>query len=127
MLLLVSTNAFAEWTWVGGGGTADDEFTVYADLQTIHKKGSKVKMWTLFDYKKERKFGDHKKYLSARNIDEFDCVDKISKSLAGSSAFSDNMGYGEIIYTDMTQSNTMEIPPGSIIETFFKVACGKRK
>ena len=51
MLLLVgvSTNVFAEWTWVGTNSNGG--ITAYVDFATIHKKGNKVKVWDIFDYK----------------------------------------------------------------------------
>ena len=53
MLLMVSTNVMAEWTEVSSDGA---DMTGYVDYGTIKKKGNKVKMWRLFDFKTVQKF-----------------------------------------------------------------------
>ena len=127
MLLLVSTNVFAEWTWVGI--SPDGEITAYADLKTIRKNGNKVKMWSFFDYKTIKIFsGDNTKYLSSRNLNEFDCKNQTLTTITFT-WFSENMLNGQIVYNDEI-SNTHpvdEIPPDSMSHGLFKIACGKRK
>ena len=46
LLLMGSTNVFAEWTKVDW----TDEYINYVDLDSIQINGSKVKMWFLIDY-----------------------------------------------------------------------------
>ena len=127
MLLLVSTNVFAEWTWVGI--SPDGKITAYADLKTIRKNGNKVKMWSFFDYKTIKIFsGDNTKYLSSRNLNEFDCKNQTLTTITFT-WFSENMLNGRIVYNDEI-SNTHpvdEIPPDSTSHGLFKIACGKRK
>jgi hypothetical protein len=50
LLLMVSTNVFAEWTKVTD--SADGSFSVYVDYGFIKKKGNKVTMWYVYDFEK---------------------------------------------------------------------------
>jgi hypothetical protein len=122
-LLLNSMNVFAEWTSIGKN--EDAGATIYAETQTIRKKGNKVKIWSLYDYNKVQ-VADNTPYISSREIDEFDCSDATYQSLE-ISAFSENMGKGKVVSLYSIKSNIHEIPPHSVIEGLFKVACGKRK
>ena len=129
MLLLVSTNAFAEWTWVGGTEYGDDGFEVYVDLETIHKKGNKAKMWRMYSYNIQKTMEDkNNKYWSSRGINEFDCIEATSKTLAFS-YLTEKMGSGqEIYYVNFTdKAEEVQIAPGTIVKTLFNIACSKRK
>ena len=121
MLLLSSTNVFAEWTWVD----ESEHYNAYVDLQTIRKKGNKAKMWSLFDYKTAQIAHDNE-YWSARSINEYDCTDATYRSLSFS-FLSGKMVTGREILNNNIKGEFEEIPPNSIIETLFKVACSKRK
>jgi hypothetical protein len=130
MLLLGSTNVLAEWTWVGGTEYGDYGFEVYVDLETIHKKGNKAKMWRMYSYNTQQTMEDkNNKYWSSRGINEFDCIEETSKTLAFS-YLSEKMGSGqEIYYANITTDKAEEvhIAPGTIVKTLFNIACGKRK
>ena len=121
MLLLSSTNVLAEWIWVG----ESEEHNAYVDLQTIRKKGNKVKMWSLNDFKKIQ-VADNIPYISTIEINEFDCSEVTYASLE-ISAFAENMGKGKVVNLYNFKKNIQEIPPYSMIKGLFKVACGKRK
>ena len=121
LLLMVSTNVFAEWTRVG----SNDEMTVYVDYGSIKKKGNKVKMWYLFDHKTVQKpAGD--RYLSSMSRSEYDCEEE-TKRMLDFYWYSGNMRQGEMVYSQSNIKDEAEsIVPGSISEALFKIACGKK-
>ena len=126
LLLLVSTNVFAEWTRVTE--SADGDITAYIDYGTIKKKGNKVKMWDLLDIKTVKETAG-KRYLSSLSRNEYDCEEE-TKLMLDFYWYSGNMGnmrQGEIVYSHKNMKEEAEsILPGSIEETLFKIACGKK-
>ena len=124
LLLIVSTSVFAEWNKVGQSG-ADGDMTTYADSETIKRKGNKVKMWTMYDFKTVRKL-EHDRYLSMVTHDEYDCEEETLRIL-DVYWYSGNMKDGEIVYSQTnikTEENS--IMPRSVNESLFKIACGKK-
>ena len=121
LLLLVSTSVFAEWTKVGG----TDDMTSYADFGTIKRKGNKVKMWGLHDFKTVQKFENYR-YLSSLTRFEYDCEEETVRHL-DFHWYSSNMGQGEIVVSSTNIKNeARSIIPESIDETLFKIACDKK-
>jgi hypothetical protein len=119
MLLLISTNVFAEWTYIGNS----DNFNSYVDMKTIRNKGNKAKMWYLFDYKTAQITSQNNEFWSALAIDEYDCTDGTSRTLSVS-FLSGKMNIGQVVFKNDIKGEFKEIPPGSIIERIFKIACG---
>ena len=123
LLLMVSTSVFAEWTRVARNDDAG--LTVYDDLGTIKKKGNKVKMWDLFDYKTVQKSaGD--RYLSSMSRSEYDCEEETTRML-DLHHYSGNMKQGEIVYSVTNiKDEATSVRPETMEEILFKVACGKK-
>ena len=122
LLVLVSTPAWAEWTRVGGG----DNFDTYADFATIRKRGNTVKMWTLYDFKTAQQVGGTPPYLSQKFQQEYDCDGERTRFLAFSE-HSGHMGDGNVVYfKDDARSRWVPVPPESVVEALWKVACGKQ-
>ena len=120
LLTVFSTSVMAEWTVV----IYSDTSTAYADISTIRKSGNKVKMWGLLDYKVVQT-GIDKRYLSISNQHEYDCKEETSRHLA-IIAYSKNMGAGEVVYMSGNMHvESQPIPPGSMQEGLFRLACGK--
>lgn len=116
LLAAFSTSVMAEWTEVDDG--------TYVDLSTIRKSGDKVKMWDLLDYKVVQTVGNIR-YLSHSEQDEYYCKEETRRVLA-LIAYSKNMGAGEVVHASgAMHEEPRPIPPGSMIEGIFKVACGK--
>ena len=121
LLLMVSTNVFAEWT---KSGESKDAF-FYVDYGTIKKKGNKVKMWTMYDYKTVKMI-ENDRYLSMVNYDEYDCEKETVKWL-DYYFYSGNMRTGEIVGSSTNiKKEPFSIMPGSIDETLFKITCSKK-
>ena len=123
LLLMVSTSVFAEWTEVSGND--DVGITAYADFGTIKRKGNKVKMWKLFDYKTVKESGVDR-YLSEMRRGEYDCEEE-TIGLFDWHWYSGNMAEGEIVRSNTNIKDAIQsVIPGSMGETLFKIACGKK-
>lgn len=119
MLLAVGSNrAIAEWVSVSGSGST----TVYVDISTFRKDGNKVKMWILQDSKTAKPTTPP--YMSSKEEMEFDCAEEQSRALYRS-FHSGNMGAGETVHTSPDPDKWKPVPPESIIEVVWKLACGK--
>ena len=124
LLLMVSTNIFAEWTRVTE--SADGDMTAYIDFGTIKRKGNKVKMWHLQDYKAVFKQKWRISYLSGASYYEYDCEEETIKML-DLYLYSGNMGHGESVGSrTKIKDEAKSVIPGSITETLFKAACSKK-
>ena len=119
LLVLNSAPAYAEWVEVG----ITDEATVYADPDTLRRKGDLVKMWYLHDFKTTQTVLK-KSYLSSRSQDEYDCTGDRHRALA-STSFSGNMGSGKVRSSYSIKGKWEPVPPGTIAQTLWKVACNK--
>ena len=123
LLLMISTNVLAEWTRVAH----NDNGSNYVDFGTIKKKGHKVKMWVLTDFKTVQIFvGDNTRYLSSLGHDEFDCEEETVRKL-DIYWYSGNMKNGEIVWslTNIKKEETSVIPE-STAEINLKIVCGKK-
>ena len=124
LLLIVSTNVFAEWTEVSGNDALG--LTAYIDFGTIKRKGNKVKMWRLYDFKTVQKSSDGIEYLSEMRRGEYDCEEETIRQL-DVHWYSGNMRQSEIVRSITNIKDEAEsVMPGSINETLLKVACGKK-
>ena len=121
LLLMVSTNVFAEWTKANTNKAAG--LTTYVDLQSIRKKGNKVKMWELWDFKTIQKSPIGESFLSSANHKEYDCEEETSKTL-NYTWYSGNMGKGDSVYSSGNLNREPEsIIPETLDDTSFKAAC----
>jgi hypothetical protein len=120
MLLLVgvSTNVFTEWVWAWSA----DNFNSYVDFATIRKKGNKVKMWNLIDFKTAQTVTEFR-HLSQKTQTEYDCQEEQLRTVAFS-WFSGNMGRGKAVYANSDTQQWSPVEPESINEKLFKIACG---
>ena len=118
LLAVVSSSAAAEWIQVDFDGNV----TAYADLSSIRKEGDKVKMWNLIDYKTVRAGNP---YMSIRGQSEFDCRRERMRSLF-LSFYSRNMGRGHVVDSDDDPARWRRVAPGSIDDSLWQIACGKR-
>ena len=125
LLLMVSTNVFAEWTRVGSSDAAG--ITSYVDLGTIKKKKNKVKMWSLYDYDNKTVHEvAGKKYLSVMSRNEYDCEEETSR-LLDFHYHSGNMRQGEAVLSDTNmKEEAQSVTPESMNEELFNIACDKK-
>jgi len=90
-LLLFSINGHCEWTSVGG----TDFGTSYIDYSTIKRNGNVVRLWEMTSFKSLQNV-DGIKYLSSKDLVEFDCNEEKFRYLS-LSVFSLRMGEGNVV------------------------------
>ena len=121
MLLVTATAANAEWTQSG----ESDELIAYIDIATIRRNGNFFKLWDLRDYKTVQTVSGVS-YLSDKGQSEYDCKEERKRILAFS-MFSGQMGKGKVVYDNSNvRGEWSPISPGSVDETLWKTACGKK-
>ena len=122
LLVLSVGPVYAEWVEVGG--KVEEGLTVYVELDTLSRSGDVVKMWELWDFKTSRT-ETKPPHMSVKSQREFDCTKKRGQLLA-LTAFSGNMGSGEVVYSH-SDFKDQEIPvePGSVAESVWKLVCNK--
>jgi hypothetical protein len=124
LLLMVSTNVFAEWTKVTD--SADGSFSVYVDYGFIKKKGNKVTMWYVYDFEKVQILIEIIRYLSEARRDEFDCEEATVRRLDWYQ-YDENINKQGNVVNSWTNINYISsIVPNSIDDILLKVACGKK-
>jgi hypothetical protein len=126
LLVLSSGPVYAEWVSVGGnveeGMTA---YTVYVDLDTIRRNGDVVKLWALMDFKTIQT-DPSPPHLSVKSQREFDCTEERVRLLT-LTAFSGHMGNGNAVYSySDSKDQGIAVEPGSVAQSLWKVACGKK-
>jgi hypothetical protein len=122
LLILSSGPAYSEWVKVSDSDEA--EKTVYVDPATISRNSNLVKMWQFYDFKTVQTVGGIR-FLTAKEQWEFDCAEERSRVLA-LKEFSGNMGSGTVVYTNSQIGKWVPVMPGSMGQTVWKVACGKK-
>jgi hypothetical protein len=114
------TPADAEWRLVDRNAQA----TVYAEPATVQRVGEVVRLWVLDDLKTvHRRGGDT--YLSSRAQEEHDCVNERFR-LVALAQFAGHMGTGAVIYEQRVESKWASIPKGTLAQSVWKYACGKK-
>jgi hypothetical protein len=133
LLLMVSANVFAEWTFIGN----DDEGTVssYVDLKSTRKKGKRVKMWDLMDWKKIQgivnqgnPFGEDRStsYLSSVVYRLYDCEEETS-SIIEAINYSGQMGSGTFVGESFPNgAERIPVAPRTLSEGLLRIACDKK-
>jgi hypothetical protein len=125
MLLWLGTgHVFAEWVDVAGKLDRDlPIYTVYVDTESIRRDREIVTLWALFDYVTIQSIVGGP-WLSSKTRREYDCVEKRVR-LVGYMTFTGNMGSGEAVYTNSSQSAWEPIAPDSIDKQLWVVACSR--
>lgn len=121
LLAVVSSSAWAEWVEV----SRNDTSTIYANPATIRKAGDIVKMWYLIDYRIIQGANVGSPFLSSKDQSEYDCKEERTRTLYFTN-HSGNMGGGDNNYSSETPLNWRPISPGSVGESLWQFACGKR-
>lgn len=111
--------------WTAVSTALTDDITTYVDYGTIKRKGNKVKMWVLYDFKTIQRWGNSS-FLSQIDRIEYDCEEEATRTL-DDFLYLGNKGSGEVVYSRRNMKYEAEsVIPGSINETLLKVACGKK-
>lgn len=121
VLFKFSCETKPKWVEVGSD---ENDLTNYIDLDSIHKKGSRVKIWGMYDFKIARDFGDYK-FKSHKRLTEYDCKKGQYRMLSGSFHYG-SMGIGEVLDAQDSTGNWEPVIPDSIEDAYFKFACKKK-
>jgi hypothetical protein len=102
----------------------NDTFTVYADPDSIRRKGELVKMWILYDYKTLQS-ATGVAHLSDSIQLEANCTEKLQRSLAYT-WWSGNMREGTVVFNHSGEGNWIPIGSGTVGHTLWSFACRKK-
>ncbi|MEK6670443.1 MAG: surface-adhesin E family protein [Nitrospirota bacterium] len=122
LLVLSSGPAYAEWVKVSDSDETGK--AVYVDPATIRRNSNLVKMWQFYDYQTVQTVGGNR-FLTAKEQWEFDCAEGRSRVVARKE-FSGNMGSGTMVFTNSEVGKWIPVIPGSMGQTVWEVACGKK-
>lgn len=114
--------------WIKLSESKDGDF--YVNASTIRKAGDKATILTLSDFKTSKNSKSGKSFMSNTNQDEYDCKENKERLLNIISAYSGNMGQGEITVTN-SGSNPVpgewsQVTPNTLEDAIFKIACGQK-
>jgi hypothetical protein len=123
LLVLSSGPAYAEWVAVFSSESSGG-YTVYVDPDTIRHEEDGVEMWELYDHKTRGTMEGYS-FLSFKKLIEYGCAEERFRTLAVMH-YSGSMGSGMLVSSNSDQGNWKRIPPGSVGEALWKVACGKK-
>ena len=121
LLVLSRGPAYADWVETVQNDQAG--VTIYVDSDTVLRKGDRVKVWELIDYKTIQTVAGTS-YLSARVQREYNCAGDLQRTLA-LTKLSGNMGTGKVIRTNSVEQKWEPVDPGSIGKRLWKFACNK--
>ena len=121
LLATASGSVAAAWTLLGNtDGGAD----IHIDRATLSKSGHTVKVWIMEDYKAPRTFSG-KTFQSAKLQHEYDCKDPQRRTLQ-STLHSAQKGNGTLVHSGSAPTAWRPINAGTVAETLWKMACGKK-
>ena len=127
LLMLVaacSRPVATEWITVKETTPTGNGFVIYAAPSTIRKDGTTVRMWSMIDSMDIQGAALDRPHFSWIDDWAYDCEGKSLRPLEFSE-FSGKMGTGENVYSQaLPASSWMEVNPGSVGETLWKMACG---
>lgn len=117
LLLLLSNSVLASWKSVGDDATA----TTYVDPATMSANGATVQMTSVRDYKAFQRMVEVG-YFSQKMRAEYECAERKARDLS-LSLHADHMGEGKVIYEDTSPHEWEPIPPDTLTEVLWKIAC----
>ncbi len=99
-------------------------FDAYVDPDTIEHVGNVARMWVLHDYNSRHVYLKWS-YWSQRTLSEYDCRERRAQTLAYS-FHAGQMGGGDVILNGALPAGLWApVPPGSVVEKFWKIACSR--
>jgi hypothetical protein len=115
----------ANWTFIGN--TEYGGFSEFVDLNSIKRKGNKVKMWSLRNFSLVQKVPSIDNFFSIISLDEYDCKEDTIEVLMVI-WYSEHMGYGNVIHKIKDVENFKEAAiPNSVAKMKLNSACLKRQ
>ena len=122
LLLAVAGAAVAQSQWVMVGRNAD--LRLFVDRGNIVRDGDVAAMQQLIDYTSAQWVGQ-KVIMSVRNVVEYDCVKRRSRTVAGA-GYSEQLMRGVPVSEErLPAAEWQEVPAGGTSEQLWKIACGR--
>ena len=122
LLLAVAGAAVAQSQWVMVGRNAD--LRLFVDRGNIVRDGDVAAMQQLIDYTSAQWVGQ-KVIMSVRNVVEYDCVKRRSRTVAGE-GYSEQLMRGVPVSEErLPAAEWQEVPAGGTSEQLWKIACGR--
>lgn len=126
LLLFTSTFVHSEWKYVTS--TKDKDVDFYIDFDTLKRKDNLVTVWMKSEFKTTQRdsiFDIFSGYLSSRTLEQWDCVDKTTRTISFDN-FSKNNLEGKIVQSEsIVMSVPYSIRPDTSGSRLFKVICNK--
>lgn len=123
LLVLSSGPVYAEWVRIFFTKSAGG-YDVYADPDTIQRKGDRVKMWILYDYKTLQSAIGFAHWSDSIHL-EANCTEKLQRRHAYT-WWSGNMGDGNVVFSYSGEGNWIPIQSGTVGHTVWSFACSKK-
>jgi hypothetical protein len=120
-LILITTNAYAEWTFYGKN---TESSVFFYDKSTLIRNGNKVKVWSYFNFSPNNEKAKSLNMFSARMLEEIDCVNQTLKRLS-THFFTEPDLNGDMSNDTKSNPTIVYIAPDSINTTLMKLVCKK--
>ena len=120
-LLLITTNAYAEWIYFSENVVGD---ILFYDKSNVKRNGDKVKVWTYMNTVPDDKEAKSLNTGSGRSLYEIDCVNETSKTLSFQSFTKPNLE-GGMRDVPTTNRPIHYIVPDSSQSILMKLVCKK--
>jgi len=122
LLSVVSSSAFAECMVLG---VSNETKTNYVNPATVQSADSRVKMWSLSDFKSIQVIAGQS-FLSSKEQYEYDCDQRRARLLYFVN-YSGNMGAGAVMLSSTVPApNWDPIPPDTVLDQMWEFASGKK-
>lgn len=119
ILMMTNFLAFAGWDETG----RSNDGVAYVDVSSIRKNGSVVRISTMMDFYQPTNVKGGKSYSSVISLMEYDCQ-KVQKSLAILTAYSNKMASGQVVFSHNYSTNWKSFSNDGSDIIFYKIACG---
>jgi hypothetical protein len=120
LFVFCSAPANAEWIAVEKKYQTSDRETVYFDPTTIHRDGTRARLWQLTDIK----WNSTTRFLSSKTHKEFDC-ERSRVRVLQVIEFSRQMGKGRQTAGFIENGNWQSIEERNVNHSLWEAACGK--
>ena len=120
-LLLITTNVYAEWTFIEETVNGD---VLFYEKSTVKRNGDKVRVWMYVTVSPNNKEAESLNMGSSRALFEIDCVNEINKTLSLQSFTKPGLK-GDMTNHDVKNSTIDYIVLNSSHATLMKLVCKK--
>ena len=120
-LLLITTNAYAEWTPYSLNAKGS---VYFYDKSTVKRNGDKIKVWTYINFAPDSIETKSLNMSSARTLEEIDCANETRKALSFHYFTQQNLE-GDVRDIGAPDPTIHYIVPNSKLATLMQLVCKK--